>query len=220
VTRILATCLLAAALLGSACAHRSVSQELTSAELDERVLHLEDEFARFTAVDLSVDDAGVPRAAEDAVAALERSVAELQRLRLRYLALVDRGADERQTTLILLRIAELHLDLAARGRRLPYPVEATEPEQRSFDARLGRIVSPLEAAGFGVLEQIARYHDDRGSLTTTVRRARLYLALHRDAAIDDQSAAQLRLELRGVGAFDAPRRLLEAGRLGRRASRR
>ena len=118
----------------------------------------------FSRVDLSVShpapSTATPKAtgfgAKHLSASLEKSHRTLLSLRLAYLdALSAAKASTPVQVLLLVRIAELHLDFAARIRRLGYPPGATQKQQAQFDKELSRRASPLEAAGLGVLEQAA-----------------------------------------------------------------
>ena len=155
---------------------------------------------------------------------VEDATARLEQLRLDYLdALTDPGSDERDRLWAMLRLAELHLDLSARIRRVPYPSSGADVDARAaFDATLSQRALPLEATGKGVLEQIVLRADRAGVDGRFVARARLYLHLHPQqgsVALDDADVALLQQELM-ASTFRAPRSLLEAGRLGQRAARR
>jgi hypothetical protein len=170
---------------------------------------LDASFASFTAGRLyGVDDA-------------EAAVARLESIRLDWLAVVGAGdgvarGDER--TLALLRLAELHLDLAARIRRIPYPAGVDDDERRAFDATLSRLALPLEATGQGVLAQITDRAARGGGDGRFVRRARLYQRLHGGHPLGADDVRVLTAELEAT-TFRAPTTLLQAGRIGQRASR-
>ncbi|MDP2341232.1 MAG: hypothetical protein Q8O67_09755 [Deltaproteobacteria bacterium] len=153
---------------------------------------------------------------------VEDATARLEQLRLDYLdALTEPSSDERDRLLAMLRLAELHLDLSARIRRVPYP--STDLAARAaFDATLSQHALPLEATGKGILEQIVQRADRAGVDGRFVARARLYAHLHPQqgtVALDDADVGVLQQELM-ASTFRAPRSLLEAGRLGQRAARR
>jgi hypothetical protein len=154
---------------------------------------------------------------------VEAATAQLEQLRLDYVdALAEPSSAERDRLLALLRLAELHLDLSARIRRVPYPANLDARQQRQFDVRLSALALPLEATGQGILEQIVQRADRGGVDGRFVHRARLYLHLHAhqgDVVLDDADVAVLQSELVAT-TFRAPRSLLEAGRVGQRAARR
>lgn len=194
--------------VGVGCATPQASQE----QRDTRRLRaLERSFHAFTATKLKdFDD-------------VETATTQLEQLRMDYLdALSDTSSAEKDQLLALLRLAELHLDLGARVRRVPYPAHLDERQQRQFDVRLSALALPLEATGQGILEQIVQRADRDGVDGRFVHRARLYLHLHAhkgDVLLDDDDVAVLRQEL-VAQTFRAPRSLLEAGRVGQRAARR
>lgn len=205
--------------LASGCAH-APSAELSAQRAERRLLVLEEEFSEFIARDLARSEDGARLDPDEAIHELDQHIARLQALRLRYLDLVGEGSSDRQRVVAMVRIAELHLDLGARVRRLPYPADATVEQMVAFDERLGRIATPLEAVGYGVLRQVDDYADRRRFDGRFVRRAHLYLALHQDGSLHRRELVTLRAELARSAPYGAPRRLLEAGRVGQRASRR
>lgn len=190
------------AVLGG-CASAPPTRELSQ----RRILVLERDFAVFTARGL--------QARED----VEDQTAALESLRLEYLDVLARAAHPRDRLLCLMRIAELHLDLGARVRRLPYPAGATNDEKARFDEALSQDALPLEAVGRGVLAQALDYADAHGLDGRFVRRARLYRSLHAGDPLVAEEIKWLRSEL-ADRSFGAPRTLLEAGRVGQRAARR
>ncbi|MBM4283154.1 MAG: hypothetical protein FJ137_21205 [Deltaproteobacteria bacterium] len=153
--------------------------------------------------------------------AVEQAVARLEAIRLDWLDVVGRADGPRASRdrlLALLRLAELHLDLAARVRRVPYPVGTDDAGRGAFDAELSRIALPLEATGQGMLAQaLARAARD-GVDGRFVRRARLYQRLHGGRPIDDDDVRALHDELAAT-TFRAPATLLQVDRVGQRASR-
>jgi hypothetical protein len=188
------------------CAHEKrvgVRDELSQ----RRLLVLERDFAAFTATPLKTP--------ED----IERETASLEQLRLEYLDVLSRAEHPRDRLLCLVRIAELHLDLGARIRRVPYAVGASDAEKRSFDEALSQDALFLEAVGRGVIAQAVDYADTHGIDGRFVRRARLYQTLHAGEPLGSEEVAWLRRELVDR-SFGAPRTLLEAGRVGQRAARR
>lgn len=214
----LSAALLALALLG--CAHGPGRPALTPDRAERRLLVLEREFAEFTGESLVASPEGLQLEPEEALAELDKRIAELEGLRLRYLDLLGEGATDRQRVVAMVRIAELHLDLGARVRRLPYPADLPAGERPAFDERLSRMALPLEAVGLGVLRQVLDYAERRSVDGRFVRRARLYLALHDEGvSLTRADLEALRRELKAVTAYAAPRRLLEVGRVGQRASR-
>jgi hypothetical protein len=186
---------------GVGCAHNdsSVARPLSA----RRLLVLEGEAKRFMAQKL------------ESPARIDPALEELEALRLSYLDVLQ-GADGRDRDLALLRIAELHLDLSARIRRIPYPAGASAADKARFDDQLSQQALPLEAVGLGVLAQLTDGADDATS--RYVRRARLYQLLAQGAPLDAQAVRWLESELVNP-SFAAPRSLLEAGRVGQRAAR-
>jgi hypothetical protein len=215
-----AAALLGVALLG-ACAHPGAPPS-PERRVERRLLVLEEDFAEFTSRQLDRAPDQEPLTPSESFAEIEVQVARLEALRLRYLDLLAQGADDRQRVVAMVRIAELHLDLGARVRRLPYPPDATAAARRGFDERLSRVALPLEAVGYGVLYQVLEYADRQRFEGRFVRLAQLYVSLHQGAGqpLAEGDVRALRAELEREGPFRAPRRLLEAGRVGQRASRR
>lgn len=209
---------LSVVVLGGACAHDGARK--TPPDAARHLLVLERDFARFTGTALDVDDDGRPLDAEAALLRTDRALADLERLRLRYLDLLRDDVPAETRVRALVRLGELHLDLGARVRRLPYPSEVARADKVAFDARLSRLALPLEATGLGMLDQALVLATKEGVTGRMVARARLYLALHRDRApLDDAQIATLESELTSGRTFPAPRRLLEGGRIGQRAAR-
>jgi hypothetical protein len=171
-----------------------------------RLLVLERDFAHFTGQRLDARDD------------IEEQTAALESLRLQYLDVLARAAQPRDRLLCLVRIAELHLDLGARVRRLPYAPAASDDEKARFDESLSQDALPLEAVGRGVLAQALDYADAHGLDGRFVRRARLYRSLHAGSPLSAAEIQWLRREL-ADRSFGAPRTLLEAGRVGQRAAR-
>lgn len=185
--------------LGTGCATTAVTAQKRDAR---RLRALERSFHAFVAASLTDE------------AAIEPAVARLEALRLDYLDALSASTDENDRLLALVRLAELHLDLSARIRRVPY---VGVDDSRAFDARLSARALPLEATGLSVLSQVAeRGVDDDNRF---VQRARLYLHLHTDAVLTEADLDVLREELVAV-SFRAPRSLLDTGRIGQRAARR
>ncbi len=201
--------MLCGAFVAAGCAHAPASDALAT----RRLLVLERDFKVFVATPLHNRDE------------VEQQTATLESLRLLYLDALAHTDTPTDHVLALVRIAELHLDLGARIRRLPYPAQSTRRERRAFDATLSQLALPLEAVGRGVLTQAVDYASDRGLDNRFVHRARLYQALHAAEGLTAPELAWLRKELRpklgavGDGQFDAPRTLLEVGRVGQSASR-
>ena len=190
-------------LVGVGCATPTAS----SVRDARRLRALEPEFSAFVAARLAaIDD-------------IEPAVARLEVLRLEYLDALSASTTEKERLLALLRIAEAHLDVSARIRRIPYPAGLSTSARSDFDAALSARALPLEATGLSLLEQLVRHGDDAGIDGRFVQRARLYLRLHTDAHLADDDLDVLRLELT-ASSFRAPRTLLDAGRIGQRAARR
>lgn len=189
-----------------------VTPAATQSQRDVRRLRaLERSFYAFTATRLqALDD-------------IEGATSALEQLRLDYVdALADPSSAERDRLLALLRLAELHLDLSARIRRMPYPAGLDESQQRQLDVQLSALALPLEATGQGVLLQLIQRAERAGVDGRFVKRAWLYLHLHAhvgDILLDEGDVSVLRAELVAT-SFRAPRTLLEAGRVGQRAARR
>ncbi len=151
-------------------------------------------------------------------ASLESAVARLESLRLDYVDALTTSTSEEDRLLALTRLAEMHLDLSARIRRVPYG-GAVGAESKAFDARLSARALPLEATGLSVLAQIVERGSDGGDTDRFIKRARLYLHLHTDAPLTSDDLDVLRDELVAV-QFRAPRSLLDVGRIGQRSARR
>ncbi len=184
--------------LASGCATTAVASHQRDAR---RLRALERSFHAFVASPIA-DEHGI-----------EAAVGRLEALRLDYLDALTTSVDEHDRLLALVRLAELHLDLSARIRRVPY---VGVDDHVAFDARLSARALPLEATGISVLQQV----DDSGSdHDRFVQRARLYLHLHTDASLTEADLDVLREELVAV-SFRAPRSLLDTGRIGQRAARR
>ncbi|MFZ9886732.1 MAG: hypothetical protein ACO3JL_04440 [Myxococcota bacterium] len=185
------------------------------------ILVLEEDFARFIAhrLDLSAD--GLPLRGEAAFVEVERAERTLEHLRLRYVALLTGDPNEEIRHLVLLRLAELHLDLGARIRRIPAPQSDVEGEGQRWAKRLTQRAVPLEGVGVGMLEQIARLPEGTASVQRFRNRAQLYAVLHaaEDGVLGPAQVATLRLELARDATYPAPRRLLEVRQVGRRAAR-
>ncbi len=192
--------LLVAALVG--CAHGPPAPSTV-----RRLAVLEHDLRAFTGTRLtSLDD-------------VEGELRALEELRLVYLDTLAAEVAPRERVLCLVRIAELHLDLGARVRRVPYPTGASEAERVAFDDLLSQQALPLEAVGRGVLAQAVDFADAHGVDDRFTRRARLYQRIHAGEALGRAELAALRSEL-VARTFPAPRTLLEAGRIGQRAARR
>lgn len=149
---------------------------------------------------------------------VEAAIAELESLRLDYVDALTAASSERERVQALVRLAELHLDLSARIRRVPYPDTSS---RGAFDARLSSWALPLEATGISVLQQVSERADDTraGADDRFVKRARLYLHLHTSTHLTAADVDVLRDEL-VASDFRAPRSLLDTGRIGQRAARR
>jgi hypothetical protein len=149
---------------------------------------------------------------------VEAAIAELESLRLDYVDALTAARTERERLQALVRLAELHLDLSARIRRVPYPDTSS---RGAFDARLSSWALPLEATGISVLQQVNERADDTSADANDrfVKRARLYLHLHTSTHLTAADVDVLRDEL-VASDFRAPRSLLDTGRIGQRAARR
>jgi len=202
--RVVAIALLAAA-MGGGCAHAPQAQR------DARRLRvLELSFHEFTSDHLlSLDD-------------IEPAVARLEVLRADYLDALSAADGERERLLALLRLAEAHLDLSARVRRVPYPASIAPSARAAFDAELSHRALPLEATGLGILDQVVQRGSEVSANGRFVKRARLYQHLQRvggESALNNDDIEFLRAELVAV-SYRAPRSLLDTGRVGQRAARR
>lgn len=210
--------LVALATVGAA---RPLAVSAAPASPDRVILSLEHDFARFVGhrLDVSLDD--VPMRGESALVEVDRAERWLERLRLRYISLLvgDRTLEIRH--LVLLRLAELHLDLAARVRRIPAAEGLDDVEQQRWSQRLVQRAVPLEGIGLGMLDQIARLPAGASSVERFRARAHLYTVLHGGdgSPLGPTEVATLRQELVRDGMFPAPRRLLEGRQVGRRAAR-
>ncbi len=184
-----------------------------------KVLVLEDRFSRFVSAPLDRDEDGAPLAERDVFVRIEEATNRLQGLRLSYLDVVQDADRPQERVLALVRLGELHLDLASRIRRVPYPRDASATERAAFDRALSRRAVALEATGLGVLTQLVHYAGRMSYEDRFVRRARAYLALHSGDRLDENMVATVRQELLQATMFPAPRRLLEPMRVGQRAAR-
>jgi hypothetical protein len=127
-----------------------VTPAATQSQRDVRRLRaLERSFYAFTATRLqALDD-------------VEGATSALEQLRLDYVeALADPSSAERDRLLALLRLAELHLDLSARIRRMPYPPGLDESQQRQLDVQLSALAlgckqKSADAGSYGVSSQNA-----------------------------------------------------------------
>lgn len=175
-----------------------------------RLRALERQFHAFVAVPL--------RSESD----VEPAIAALEALRLDYVDALTAADTERERLQALVRLAELHLDLSARIRRVPYPNDDVDNDAATLDARLSSWALPLEATGTSVLQQVVSRAGELGAAANDdrfVKRARLYLHLHTSTHLTNDDIDVLRNELVAVD-FRAPRSLLDAGRIGQRAARR
>lgn len=182
---------------------------------------LEHEFARFVGHRLDVSADGVPLRGESALVELDRAERWLETLRLRYVRLLVGAPTLEIRHLVLLRLAELHLDLAARIRRIPTAEDRDDGELQRWSLRLAQRAAPLEGIGFGMLDQIAQLPAGVPSVERFRARAHLYAVLHSevDGTLGPAEVATLRQELTRDGLYPAPRRLLEGHQVGRRAAR-
>lgn len=197
--------LLLSVLTAASCVHAPAADQAPLSA--RRLAVLEHDVRAFTATRLrSLDD-------------VEGEVRALEALRLAYLDTLAQTTPSKERILCLVRIAEIHLDLGARVRRVPYPAGATEPERRALDDVLSQHALPLEAVGRGVLAQALDLADTHGIDDRFARRARLYQRIHAGESLDRGDLALLQSEL-SAHTFVAPRTLLEASRIGQRAARR
>ena len=207
------------------CAHesaRTTPENRDTDTVERKLLVLEGDFARFVGTRLDRGDDGERLTGPLALRVVEREQRRLESLRLAYLDAVKPGAAPRQRMIAMVRIGELHLDLSARIRRVPYGAGMDAAARAAFDDLLSRRALPLEATGLGVLGQAVSYAERTGEDGPFAARARIYLALHDGTAVHvvDDEVGLLRRELSAVGPYRAPRRLLEVGRVGQRAARR
>ncbi|MCP4504256.1 MAG: hypothetical protein GY822_30415 [Deltaproteobacteria bacterium] len=128
------------------CQH--APQRRGSASAEQRLVSLEQSFSRF--VSASLEDSDLP-----VLGRFEVQRKKLERLRMRYLDVVRDAQGERVRIAAMVRVAELHLDLAARVRRIPYETNASQAHHTELDAQLSRWALPLEATGIGILHQIS-----------------------------------------------------------------
>lgn len=218
---VLLSCL---AVSAAGCVHPSTTdaRHAGATHLQRKLLVLEGETSTFWSRSLSDD--GPPSHAQTK-AAIERETKALERLRMRYLDLLGEAEADRDRVLVMLRLAELHLDLGARIRRADYPHDATDAERAAFDAFLSKKALPLEATAHGLIAQVLDFSRRRGIESEWVERAELYARLHgprsdRAGPLGPLWLPILEREWSQRGPYAAPRRLLEAGRIGQRAARR
>lgn len=200
---------------------RPLAVSAAHASPDRVVLSLEHDFARFVGHRLDVSVDGTSLRGESALVEIDRAERWLERLRLRYIRLLAGDRTPELRHLVLLRLAELHLDLAARVRRVPAAEGSDDVELQRWTRRLAQRAVPLEGIGLGMLDQIARLPAGASSVARFRARARLYTLLHGgdEAPLGPAEVATLRQELARDGLYPAPRRLLEGRQVGRRAAR-
>ncbi len=150
---------------------------------------------------------------------IEPQTARLEALRLDYLDALAETTGEGESVLALLRLAELHLDLAARIRRVPYPKELPQARRGAYDAMLSSRALPLEATGMSLLDSVIERGSELEAEGRFIARTRLYQRLAKGEALTDDDIELLRQEL-SAQTYRAPRTLLDTGRLGQRAARR
>lgn len=210
--------------LAQACASPSVFRREAS-DPEKRLRLLERDFLSFTQRPLDISIGDFSSEPDARLAGLDPWISELESLRLRYLQIAAHDHSESHRLIAMLRIAELHLDLGARIRRIPYPETWPDSDLQRFDAALSRAALPLEIVGIGVLEQVvdysARVPPALGDAAGYVDRCEMYLVLHRGNGerLGAAHLATLTRELSRKSAYPAPKTLLEAGRIGKRASR-
>lgn len=204
-----------------ACAHpEPLKPAFTEAQAARRLHLLERHFLAFIDRSLLEDAGGAKLPPVVALAQMDHHMAELERLRARYLDLVTRAPPSWTRSVALMRLGELHLDFCARLRRLPYPDDMPRDARARFDAELSRLALPLEAIGLGLMAQLQDTPSPDSSTWRFVRRANLYEALHgRARHLNEEQLHILRQELSDPRPYAAPRRLLANGRIGQRASR-
>ncbi|MBN2361281.1 MAG: hypothetical protein JXR83_17640 [Deltaproteobacteria bacterium] len=152
---------------------------------------------------------------------LEREMARLLELRDRYVDQLARFSSTHFAWLIMLRIAEMHLDLAARARALPAPVDATADNRAAYFEITEVYAVPLEDVGLNVLRQIEAVGGALDPQSPWVQRARFYLGLHAGDEYPGlrRDLQQLRADVTREPRFGPPRSLLDPGRLAPRAAR-
>jgi hypothetical protein len=100
--------------------------------------------------------------------------------------------NEKQRSLCLTRLAELHLDLATRIRQIPLPLDSSADQAGHFQANLVQHALPMEVLAQGLLAQSVRIAEHAGRENRFTRRARVYLALHFDAGTRQMPNAHFR----------------------------
>ncbi|MFH1811242.1 MAG: hypothetical protein ABIJ09_21060 [Pseudomonadota bacterium] len=152
---------------------------------------------------------------------LENEMLRMVDLRDRYLEVLLTHPRNAYSALALVRVAELHLDLAARARALPAPLDASADEATAFYEITEVYAVPLERAGLSLIEQVDKLGFYEPLAAPWVDRARLYLALH--AAADHPSHVRVVRALKRRVAleprFAPPSTLLDGDRLAPRAAR-
>jgi hypothetical protein len=149
----------------------------------------------------------------------EQALSELEAQRLKHAAALAATIDDERASLLLMRIAEMHLVIAARMRRLPYPVTpawdtSAGSLRQAFDRELAQLALPLEATGMGIVDRMAARTDN----SRFVHRARLYQRLHHRLPLTVVELNTLRMERMSL-VYAAPQTLLETGRIGQRSAR-
>ncbi len=181
----------------------------------EALIALEPGFQDFVNTEIQVSS---PAASLDG---LEQQIDHLVRLRDDYLGVILAYPRNGYSALALVRVAELHLDLAARARALPPPEDATADNARAFYEITEVYAVPLEEAGLMLLRQVERASFHQVMAEPWVERAQLYLLLH-DPQLgprDHRRTASLRRRALADPRFGPPRRLLDTGKLLPRAAR-
>jgi len=152
---------------------------------------------------------------------LEQEIGRLLELRLVYLEQLVKHSGSRYGLLGLVRVAEMHLDLAARARALPAPTNATPDNVSAFFEIVEVYAFPLEETGLTILEQVDKVGASVDPQSPWLLRARLYLGLHAGDRFPRyrRDSLWLRREVVRELRFSPPHSLLDEGRLAPRAAR-
>lgn len=176
---------------------------------------LEPQFQDF--VGTSIEGSGPAQSLDN----LEHEIGRLLDLRLDYLERLVQHSGSRYGLLGLVRVAEMHLDLAARARALPPPVNATADNVAAFYEIVEVYAVPLEDTGLSILEQVDKVGASVDPNSPWLLRARLYLGLHAGDRYPRhrRDLPWLRREVTRELRFSPPRSLLDEERLAPRAAR-
>jgi len=204
------------AVLGQGCVPiRAPGVDASEAAALRALAELEPRFQDF--VNTSLEGQGPAQSLDK----LELEIGRLLDLRLIYLERLVQHSGSRFGLLGLVRVAELHLDLAARARSLPPPAAATQDNVMAFFEIVEVYATPLEETGLSILEQIDTVGATVDPGSPWLSRTRLYLGLHAGDRYPryHRDLPWLRREVERELRFSPPSALLNAETLAPRAAR-